>query len=353
MSARVLDASQMREKGIGTIVIYECGLNKNGDVFFAESTLDSAEVFEGVKMWLNHPGMFEESRDVRNGLGLVTKVKANRAEKRAEGQIFIAKQEFRDEFANMAEAGFADRISFSIYARAKSRPADPDSKGEQANYRIVESFVPDICNSVDHVWEGSAGGKMLKCAADLNKEKQENEAMELKDALKKIDELQAQLSEKTESEAAKATQAKLDEITAENVRLADENKKFAEAQSKARIAEAINKSELPDPSKARLRESVALTATDAEIAAAIESEAKYLKSIGVEPKKATPGTEQVKQGVTGLGAGESAPSADDVAKEELAKKGWYDFEVQSLVSRGKSTEVARQMAQITTGYIAQ
>lgn len=343
----------MRAKGIGKIVILECGLNKNEDVFFHASCLETAEVFQGVKIWANHPGMFDDSRDVKDEIGVVTEVKANRPAERIEGTIVVTNQAFREKFANMAEAGLTDRIAFSIYARAKSRPADPNPKGEQASYRIVESFVPDICNSVDHVWEGSAGGKMLKCAADLNKEKQENEAMELKDALKKIDELQAQLSEKTESEAAKATQAKLDEITAENVRLADENKKFAEAQSKARIAEAINKSELPDPSKARLRESVALTATDAEIAAAIESEAKYLKSIGVEPKKATPGTEQVKQGVTGLGAGESAPSADDVAKEELAKKGWYDFEVQSLVSRGKSTEVARQMAQITTGYIAQ
>ena len=137
-------------KGVGTIVVLECGLSKRsrtGLFYMEESLLDDAEMFNGVKMYANHG--WGSERDVNEEIGFVKKAWADRERKQIRASVVITDPTFKEKFAAYEEHDAEELLQFSIRAEAVAeQKKNPNGDGYEEFMRV--SRLSRVI-SVDHV----------------------------------------------------------------------------------------------------------------------------------------------------------------------------------------------------------
>lgn len=296
--------SKKTVQGVGEIVIVECGLshrNGNGDIFyFEESILDDAAKFVGAKIFADHASWGSPS--VKDEIGFVQSAKRDDANKRIVGQVVITDPVFKEKFDNYPEDS-TELLKFSIRAMSDGeQKKDPSGVGYEPFIRV--SRINQVF-SVDHVFEGASGGRLLVYQSagveqsNTNKEFAMNEK-ELRDKIAEQDKELAQSRADLLAEKAKVTALETEQATLTQ-NLATQR---IEA-NKVMVAQTLAASPLPQVAKDKIAGGMNMETVTAEtLTQTIAAEIAYLTTTGWKP--VDPATvAQTTSPVVGMGA--SAP----------------------------------------------
>ena len=329
------------DKGIAEAAIIAPGFNLSKTAFYPAQVLarDRA-VFEGAKMFADHPSRDDAKqrpeRSIRDWVGTLHDVRVDESGM-VRGSPRIHAAWMRDMLHNLREADALAEMGVSINVAAKVR----DTKVEGHKTRLVEALIK--AQSVDFVTFPGAGGAVNMYESDEDDEdgeysdNQEDQAMSEEEVRALIEKATAPLTEAITAlkEALGTKDAEIAVVIAERDKLVKDNEDAATAAdqaaqlatAQAAIAEAIDKSGLPDVSKARLKEAHKQDQAVDAIAAAIETETAYIAELKPAGK------------VKGLG---------DVTKPDGVVS-LFESQKQRYVDEGFSTEKADQMARKFAG----
>lgn len=143
----------------GTIVVE--GLSANNNLYTAEALASGVEIFEGAKMFADHPTMTErEEKPARSVRDLVGRVNNPKAEKRGESTVLTADffiSESAQWLSTLVDEGIVTDVSLSAVVEG-----DEDEDGRFVVSRFVSpTESPNTpAPSVDFVTYGAAGGKV-------------------------------------------------------------------------------------------------------------------------------------------------------------------------------------------------
>lgn len=290
-------------KGVGEIVIVECGLSKmngNGDVLFMEETiLEDAGKFVNAKIFADHAGWGGPS--VRDEIGFISEAWANKDKKRIEGKVVFTDEGFKQKFANYAEHEKLELLEFSIRASAEGeQKKDPSGNGYEAFIRIAR--INQVF-SVDHVHAGASGGKMLvfqSAGVSQQIESKEKFAMneqQLREALDASEKKNLALTQKVSEVEAKVTA-----LEGEKVALQQSLDSVTATGNAVLVKQALDQSTLPQASKDKIAGALDMAkVTQQDVAQAIATETAYLTAVGWKPETVPAAQTTAQSGVTGMG----------------------------------------------------
>ena len=328
---------------VATVTVIRPGFNLSKQRYYPPETLQrDARLFEGAKMYVNHPTAQEEflrpEGDLFNWGGILKDVRVAE-DGSVQGRAFIHHPQLRQLMSNLRENGFINSVGVSIRAICQAAKKVIDD----VETTVIESIMEVL--SVDFVTEAGAGGGILayesadvllarlkKLCPDLRViEQKESETMtieELKAELEgKIAELTAGLAERDAKIASLETQIgdtknALDADAAAAVAaVAAKADADAVAATDAAVEAALGKIVLPDAAKARIKESYKGRKSADGLEKAIEAERDYLIAVG------TPGIVKAEGDRTSESA---TPDLKQTFKESFIRRGYDEATAEKL-----------------------
>ncbi len=307
-------------KGIATVRVIESGFNASEERYYpTEMLAESVGLFDGVKMYANHPTDREDEerpeRSIKDWVANLTKPRIG-----TEGEIIaeavIIEPWLKAKLSELSEKNLLGEMGISINAIGQEEEGEIDGK----KTAIVEKIV--AVRSVDFVTEPGAGGivTMYETAdehdVDLMSIDQLRERRpDLADAIaneaktlalqeaRKMTEAKERESE-LEGQVATLTVERNDAQTA----LEEAQKEKAKAEAKSVIDKAISEADLPDASKKRLTERFADAENSDEIEEAVKAEIAYIAELSESGK------------VKGMGPSKNGKGPSEEDMKESAKR---------------------------------
>lgn len=285
INARIKEGSFNATTGTVDIIIIEAGTNELKKRHYPVSTIkESANIFKGMKMYLNHQTEREErerpERDVRDWVSTIQESSFSpTGAGLVQGKACIHDKQLRE---NMTDPIYAANIGLSI--NTGGRVSYGKINGEEM--QIVEKIHPNRSNgpgSVDWVTEAGARGRVaqpLKESASHNGEKDMDLSKLTMDELKdKNPTLYKQIQEN-------ATQKSAEEKLAEANRIIEETRKEAKLLKQQELLKKLLKeSKLADVVRERISDDFKETIFETEDALKetlkkrIEKELAYVNSL--------------------------------------------------------------------------
>ena len=328
-----LTEATIGSKGNAQIVVIKPGFNTSKERYYPAEILGrDFAVFEGVKMYADHPSEADEkSRPERSVRDWVATLKNVHVDKTGAvlGEAVVVEPWMQERLATLRDKGMLADIGVSINAIGTA------SKGtiEGVKTNVIERIVRS--RSVDFVTEAGAGGgvRLYEAESALDVDLVNLDTLKERRAdLVKLIESEVETKYKVEvkkhmeqDEKVKELETSVTTLTTERDELkgkitaAEKAQRIAEAKSV--IDEAISKSELPDAAKKRIAEKFAGVEVAEAIAEAIKSENDYVNALKETGK------------VKGMGATKSDPEADRKAlKESFKRLGMSDAQAETAVA---------------------
>jgi hypothetical protein len=277
--------------GKARVVVIKAGFNLGkGRYYPAEVLRRDFGIFEGVKMYADHPTADEDKqrpeRSIRDFVAILSGVACDEAGT-ISGVATIVEPWLLQKLANLQDKGMLSQMGISINAVASASKAEV----EGVKTMLVERLI--AARSVDFVTEAGAGGMVLALEAcnsfDIDlvgleelkgrrpdliqaleteaKSEALKEARKAMDGEQKIKDLETQLAAlTTERDGLKAAKEAADKLQ-------------AQAACKAAVDTALAASSLPDAAKSRISERYAGAVKADGLTEAIKAEADYIALI--------------------------------------------------------------------------
>lgn len=314
-----LSEAKVDSKGTAHLTIIKPGFNEGKGRYYPKEMLArDYGIFEGVKMYADHPTENDETqrpeRSIKDWVATLTNVKVNEAGE-VEGQATIVEPWLKEKLSLLKDKGMLSDMGVSINAIG----AATDAEIEGVKTKMVEKLIR--ARSVDFVTEAGAGGKVnLYESIDNDIDLIDLAALkELRPDL--VSAIESELAPRIQKEVKQKMEAeqKVTELEGQVASLTTERdglkaqveestKAKAKDEAQAKISEAVDKADLPEASKKRLMESFKEATTAEGIDEAITAEVNYVATI----------TEAGK--VKGMGGTQPDPEANRKALIESAKK---------------------------------
>ena len=268
------------------VVLIKAGVSANGNLYTKEALKAAIPLFEGVKAYADHPTPSEArerpERSIKDVVGWFEEIRYQDGEIRALFKVSESADWLRIMIRDAYERGKKDLVGFSIRADAEGRRG---TVGESARF-VVAKFTK--ISSVDVVTTPAAGGEVVELVAsdrsgvaqsqdievimDNTKiEQLEGEVAGVKTTLDEIKESLAalakpvetsdahiegevqQVEEQAEVSDASDTQMPAIDVAEELRKLQETTQQIAHERNQLMVHSKIAESELPSPSKDRLR----------------------------------------------------------------------------------------------------
>lgn len=283
------------DKGMAKITVIKAGFNASKDRYYPLDTLErDYKVFEGIKMYADHPSEFDESnRPERSIRDWVATLKNVRMENHSVvGEAHVVEPWMQEKLATLRDKGMLQDMGISINAVGAATEATIEG--------FKTSYIEHITRgrSVDFVTEAGAGGlvEMYEAERDVDvdfitlnilRERRPDLVKEIEDTTKNtlLKEVKKQMELETEIKELKETN---ETLTAERDNLKTE-KETAEkasriAETKALVDKAISEADLPEPAKTRILERFKDAEKADGLAEAIKAEHDYVAAISESGK---------------------------------------------------------------------
>ena len=326
------------EKGRATLKVIEPGFNVSEDRYYpAEMLKRDYKVFEGMKMYADHPTETEErelpERSIRDWVATLVEVTCDENGV-VSGVAEIVEPWLMQKLASLRDKDMLSEMGISINAIGNASKGTIDGKVTT----VIEELV--ACRSVDFVTEPGAGGIVTFYESDRSRDLDLVELSGLKERrpdLVKI--IEAGVREEIKLEVKKAMDneeliKEKDEqivtLTQERDDLKEANEKAekekAKADAQATIKEAVDKAELPAAAKEVLIKRFGNAETADGIEEAIQAEVDYIAKLSEAGK------------VTGMGPSKTDPEKDKEALKESFKNmhpEWSEEQLETAVNPGR------------------
>ncbi len=286
--------------GIVPVRIIKPGFNSSKARYYSEQAVnDAAVIFEGAKMYADHPTEKEErerpERSIRDWVATLHETKVSEAGN-AVGVAHINAGWLKEKIKTLFEQGDLQHLGTSI--NAVGRGIKQSIEGIKTT--LVERLVKSSLQSVDFVTEAGAGGEagLRESAKDNLIDVELVDIATFRDARPDLIEaiesgIRKQIN--MEVKAKMDAEARIKELENENETLTTENsglKEAAQAAEKAKvkeaaqvaIKEAVDKAELPQKAKDRLVEAHKGDESAEGIEEAIKSEVDYVAALTEKSK---------------------------------------------------------------------
>jgi len=322
------------DKGRATVIVIKAGFNATEDRYYpAEVLKRDYEIFEGMKMYADHPTEEEDKarpeRSIKDWVATLTGVKCDENGV-VTGIAEIVEPWLMQKLASLREKDMLSEMGISINAVGSASKGTIDGK----ETLVIEKLV--AARSVDFVTEPGAGG----IVTFYESERYDIDLVELATLKEKRPDLVKVIEANIRAEITKEVQkhmeneAKITELEGQIETLTKERddlkeaaekaeKDRAKAEAQAVIKEAVDKAELPEAAKERLIERFKDAESADGIEEAIKMEIDYIAKLAESGK------------VKGLGATQSSPEKDREALKESFKKlhpEWDEAQLETAVS---------------------
>lgn len=323
------------DKGRATVIVIKPGFNSNGDRYYPAETLKrDYKMFEGMKMYADHPTEAEEDarpeRSIKDWVATLTSVTCD------EGGVITGVAEIVEpwlmqKLASLRDKKMLSEMGISINAVGSASKATIDGK----ETLVIEKFVS--CRSVDFVTEPGAGGVVTFYESDRSHDIDLIDLPVLKekrpDLVKAIESnVRAEITK--EVKKAMENEDRIKELEGQILTLTKERddlkeaatkaeKETAKAKAQATIKEAVDKAELPGAAKERLIERFKDAETAEGIEVAIKSEVDYIAKLAESGK------------VRNLGGSKPDPEKDHKALIESFKGLGMTEEMAETAAKGR------------------
>ena len=279
------------DKGIAQVVVIRPGLNEDKDCYYpAEVLARDYAIFEGAKMYANHPTESEDrerpERSIRDWVATLKNVGVG-SDGAIIGEAVVFEPWMKERLANLRDQNLLTEMGISINAVGTA------TEGKINDYDVAIIEQLNMARSVDFVTEPGAGGlvKIYEASKDVDVDLVGLEVLknrrpdlvlmiesavkaEIQEEVKQMEDLQAQLDEKDKSIATLT-----EERDALKERITEAEKAQQVAETKAKVDEALAGAELPDAAKVRLAERFKDAMSDEGLAEAITAEQDYIAAI--------------------------------------------------------------------------
>ncbi len=316
-----LTEAKIGSKGKALVTVIKPGFNSSkGRYYPAETLARDFKVFEGIKMYADHPTDKDEKerpeRSIRDWVATLQNVRPG-PEGAIVGEAVVVEPWMQEKLATLRDNSLLKDIGISINAVGSASKAEIE--GVKTNFieRIVRA------RSVDFVTEAAAGGGVQLYESsdpdldidlvgldtlkdrrpDLVKIIESAIRAEITTEVKKKMDLEAENKALTEANLTLAKER--DEL---KVKLTEADKAKAKAKAQAVIKEAIAEAELPDAAKVKLTEQFKEAEKADGIPEAIKAEAAYIAKLAEAGK------------VKGMGGSQPNPEKDKAALKESFKR---------------------------------
>ncbi|MBU2249597.1 MAG: ChaB family protein [Gammaproteobacteria bacterium] len=323
-------------KGVAQVIIIKSGLNSSKDRYYpAEVLARDYQVFEGVKMYADHPTEDEEKqrpeRSIRDWVATLKNVHVDESGQLI-GEAVIVEPWMQAKLANLRDQSMLSEMGISINAVGTA------SKGEIEGVKtnVIERIVR--VRSVDFVTEPGAGGMVQIYEADRDADVDLVSLDILRerrpDLVKSIEnEVKSQLLQ--EARKVMESEERIKELETQNAGLVQEKddlqgklteaeKAGMKAEAKFAIDKAVGESELPELARARILEKFVGAESADGITEAIKAESDYIAAL----------TEAGK--VKGMGGNttKTVEAGTQALREALKKTNpeWTDAQLDTAVS---------------------
>ena len=287
-----LTEAKVDGKGTATVEIIQPGFNTSFDRYYPEEMLKrDLGIFEGVKMYADHPSENEEKerpeRSIRDWVATLKGVYFDEAAGKVKGKAHIVESWMKEKLSTLRDKGLLETMGISINAIGTASKAKIDGR----NTMLVERLVR--ARSVDFVTEAGAGGAvaLYEAASDSDidlvdearlRERRPDLVVIIESAVK--DQINTEVKSKMETEQkVKDLEAQVITLTTERDTLkeaaAKAEKDKAKADAQAAIKDAVGKAELPEAAKTRLLEAHKEDETAEGIEVVIQSEVAYIAAL--------------------------------------------------------------------------
>ena len=279
------------EKGEAQVIVIRPGFNSSKDRYYPAETLKrDFGIFEGAKMYADHPSNSEEKdrpeRSIRDWIGTLKNVTAQE-DGTIIGTAAIVEPWMQEKLALLRDKGMLDQLGVSINAVGSASNGTIDG----TKTKVIERFIR--VRSVDFVTEAGAGGGVALYEAITDTDIDLVDVEEFKsrrpDIVALIEteataKIQSEVKAKMELEQEnKDLKEQVDALTTERdglkTTIEEAEKAKAKAEAQATIKEAVDKAELPEAAKERLLEAHKEDEDAEGIEEAIKSEVAYIAAL--------------------------------------------------------------------------
>jgi len=280
-------------KGKAQVVIIKPGFNATKERFYpAEMLARDYKVFEGVKMYADHPTEKEEKerpeRSIKDWVATLSNVRVGESGA-VVGDSTIIEPWMREKMSALRDTNMLSEMGVSINAVGTASKAEIQGHKTVLIERLVRA------RSVDYVTEAGAGGGVTfyesgtDASLDVDIVSLETLKDRRPDLIKILEsgikaetqkEVRAKMAleqELAESKAREEALTKERDALKGQIEKAEQEKVVAAAQAK--ITEAVGKTDLPDAAKKRLVAKFSGAASDEGVAEAIKTETDYIATI--------------------------------------------------------------------------
>ncbi len=282
-------------QGIVPIRIIVPGFNTSKGRYYSEQAVhDAAVIFDGAKMYADHPTEAEEKnrpeRSIRDWVATLHETKVSEAGN-AVGVAHINAGWLKEKIQNLFEQGDLQHLGTSINAVGKG--TNQTIEGHKTV--LVENLVKSTFQSVDFVTEAGAGGQagLRESAEDSINDVDLMDLATLREARPDLveaiesdikEQIQKEVKVKMELEQEnKDLKERVSTLTTEveglKTTIESGEKAKAKAEAQATIKEAVDKAELPEAAKTRLSEAHKEDESADGIEEAIKSEVAYVATL--------------------------------------------------------------------------
>jgi len=312
------------DKGVATVTVIKAGFNEgNGRYYPLEVLKRDFKIFEGAKMYADHPTEAEEKarpeRSIKDWVGTLNNVEV-KEDGTIIGKATIVEPWLQAKLARLRDSEMLSEMGISINAIGSAS----DAEIEGVKTKLVEKLIK--ARSVDFVTEPGAGGSVEFYESErVNIDLIEiNQLKELRPDLVEVirTETKTELTKEVKrvmemEEKVKDLEGQITTLTSERddlkTKMEEAEKATKKAEAKSLIDEAISKSELPEAAKSRILEKFKDVESSDGIEEAIKSEKDYIAAIQESGK------------VKNLGKTEVNVEESHKAFRESIKKAYPDY----------------------------
>jgi len=281
-----------KQAGTIELTVIREGFNTSKSRYYTDKALRETgpQVFEGAKMYLNHPTetdkVLRPEGDLGAWVGVLREVTYDEEGKRLRGKAKVIDPAFLSKVKLLQDAGELEQLGVSIRASGIGYHDEIDGHPTVC----VESFV--AAASVDFVTEPGAGGRahalteadvMKTLTVEVIKEQRPDLVAELTGGIDmaEVDELRQQLEEANRARTEAEQRAQEAEQKAKEAEQKASDAELREAKRKVQeeLEEALSSVTLPEPIVKRIRERFKDAETIEGIAEAIKEEQDYLREL--------------------------------------------------------------------------
>jgi len=318
------------DKGRAHVIIIKAGFNADKSRYYpAEMLKRDYKIFEGVKMYADHPTETEDKdrpeRSIKDWAATLSNVTCDESAT-VEGDSDIIESWLMQKLSLLRDKGKLSEMGISINAVGVASKATIDS----VETLVIEKL--EAARSVDFVTEPGAGGIVTFYESDRNRNIDLIELAALKekrpDLIKAVE---AEVREEIKQEVKKhmeneeritELEGQVETLTTERDDLKNQiteaEKAKAKAEAQATIKEAVDEAELPDAAKERIKKRFEEAESADGIEEAIQTEKEYIAAL----------TESGK--VKNLGPSKEATEKDTEALKESLKRANPDWSEETL-----------------------